>query len=60
MQTKSLPRAKAGVGIHDFDAYQKDVDGGPSSPAMTLGRRCHLKCVASVIIGPSDIEPSSL
>jgi hypothetical protein len=47
------------VGIHVFGACQKDVDGGPS-PAMTLGRQGHLKCVASVIIGPSDIEPSSL
>jgi hypothetical protein len=30
MPTKILPRARAGVGIHDFDGYQKDVDGGPS------------------------------
>jgi hypothetical protein len=35
MPTKSLPQAKAGVGIHDYGAAcMEGVDGGPS-PTMT-------------------------
>jgi hypothetical protein len=39
MPTESLPRAKAGVGIHvSVDSNNKDVDGAPVAHAMT---RCH-------------------
>ena len=47
------------VGIHVFLAAIKDVDRVPAY-AITVASHRHLKWDASVIIGPSDIEPSSL